>query len=79
MAGNLRDMAQEVLNVWLEEDNDPTFSVNPTFSDPAIWGLLFVDITRTLAHAYAENGADADHTANRIKAAFIAEFESPTS
>lgn len=71
------DSKQEILKVWLEGE-EPNFSLQPVFDDPAVWGLVFVDIVRLLGQAYAENGRDSVETMSRIRDGFIAEFDSPT-
>lgn len=74
---NSSDSAQEVLKVWLDRE-EPKFSLQPAFDDPAVWGLVFVDIVRLLGQAYADMGRDATETMNRIRDGFVAEFDNPT-
>jgi hypothetical protein len=68
----------EILRVWLDDD-EPRFTLQPAFTDPGVWGVLFADIARLLGEAYAENGHDRLAATQRIRTAFTAEFESPTS
>lgn len=69
---------QEVLRIWLEGD-EPRFSLQPIFEDPAVWGIVFVDVARLLGEAYGDNGLDPAATVNRIRESFLAELENPTS
>lgn len=75
---NSSDSTQEILRVWLEGD-EPNFSLQPVFEDPAVWGLVFADIARLLGQAYADTGRDATETTNRIRDGFVAEFDNPTA
>lgn len=72
------DSNREILRVWLEGD-EPQFSFQPIFEDPAVWGLIFVDIARLLADAYGDTGHQPKETIKRIQDAIVAEFDTPTA
>jgi hypothetical protein len=80
--------AIEVLSVWLDRDErsrSQKFVVMPKMlsDDPGAWGILFADIARQVAKAYAVSEPQDDNTysevLNRIKVLFDAEWDYPTA
>ena len=69
----------DVLRIWLDTKTGQHFSLHTTWSDPAAWGILLVDIARHVARAYADEGVDYDQSLDRIKKGFDAEWSSPTT
>jgi hypothetical protein len=54
-------------------------SLRRSFDDPAMWGLLLVDIARHAARIYEKEGAMSFEAAlKRIKDMYAAEMNSPT-
>lgn len=77
IAANSQSM--ELLRIWLI-DGAPHFVITPNlWNDPAAWGLLLADVMRHLGNAYEVEGKDKDAVIARIKAAFDAEWDEPTS
>jgi hypothetical protein len=75
-----RDIAREVLRVWAVPEEPQRFTLRRTYEDPAAWGLLLVDIARHVAMSYQHDTArDYDDALRRIRQAFDAEWEAPTS
>lgn len=69
----------EIARIWVA-DGRPVVALAPSvWSDPAIWGLMLVDIARHAAAAYEPLGYDRSETLDRIRAAFDAEWSHPTS
>jgi Domain of unknown function (DUF5076) len=72
--------ALEVLSVWIGSRDAANVVLKPdAFADPAMWGLLLVDIARHVSNAIGETGAgDAARVLERIRQGFAAEISSPT-
>ena len=71
--------AVEVLTVWARPGLPQQLTLQPTWPDPAAWGLMIRDITRHAARAYAANGTISESEAlARIMTAFDAESMTPT-
>ena len=71
--------AHEVLRVWSAADFPQQYALETTWQDPAVWGLLLVDIARHAARAYAGDALFTEKEAlARIKAGFDAEWRVPT-
>jgi hypothetical protein len=71
--------AHEVLRVWSAADLPQQCVLESTWQDPAVWGLLLVDIAHHAARAYAGDGVFTEIEAlTRIKAGFDAEWSAPT-
>lgn len=73
-----RSEAVEILRVWAADGEGQEFSVQPLWQDPGAWGLLFVDLSRYLAHIYEQQGMNGDEVLLRIRTLFDAEWDSPT-
>jgi hypothetical protein len=71
--------AVEALSVWVSGGNQHV-SLNPRiWDDPAIWGLMLVDLARHVANAYSQAGEqESSDVLNRIRQGFDAEWQSPT-
>ena len=66
--------AYEVLRVWAGDNLPQQCALQTTWQDPASWGLLFVDIARHVARAYASGGLLSEQQAfERIMLGFKAE------
>lgn len=48
----------EVLRVWAAPDGPQDLTLRTNWNDPAVWGLLLVDIAQHVSRAYAANGHD---------------------
>jgi hypothetical protein len=70
--------AEEVMRVWVSRGDVQQVALQTHWSDPAVWGLLLVDIARHVSQAYARQGRDAAETLARIRAGFDAEWSAPT-
>ena len=71
--------AREVLRVWAVNGQSQECVLQPTWRDPAAWGLLLVDIARHAARAYALQGDQSEEQAmGRILAGLTAELSVPT-
>jgi hypothetical protein len=71
--------AYEVLRVWSGDSLPQQFVLQTTWSDPAAWGLLLVDVAQHVARAYAATtGLSADDALARIKSGFDAEWSDST-
>ncbi len=68
----------EVLRVWAGPDHPQQLSLRTTWSDPAAWGLLLVDVARHAAKAYAAKGQDEAAALERIRQALAAEWSQAT-
>jgi hypothetical protein len=74
---NSRD-AVEVLRVWSAPNDVQQVALRTNWSDPAVWGLLLVDLARHAARAYERSGRDAALVLARIREGFDAEWSHPT-
>ncbi|MDB5572983.1 MAG: hypothetical protein JWQ51_1695 [Tardiphaga sp.] len=73
-----RDDATEVLRAFVV-DGGLSIAFTRAFEEPAMWGLLLVDIARHAARAYARESAySEDEALNRIVEMFEAEIARPT-
>ena len=70
--------ATEVLRVWAAPDEGQQVMLRPAWPDPAVWGLILVDIARHAANAYKAQGIPRNQTLERIYEMFQAEWQSPT-
>ncbi|PQZ82703.1 MULTISPECIES: DUF5076 domain-containing protein [unclassified Brevundimonas] len=70
--------AVEVLRVWAAEGSPQQFTLQPTWDDPAAWGLLLADLARHAARAYAANGRSETEAFERVLAGLRAELDNPT-
>jgi len=71
--------AQEVLRVWAVADASQEYVLQPTWDDPAAWGLMLVDIARHAARAYARDGQQTEQQVlERIYWGFKVESRMPT-
>jgi len=70
--------AIEILTVWAAPGKAQQFTIKSTYKDPAVWGLLLVDLARHVSRAYAAEGRDEKNTLDRIRTAFEAEWSHPT-
>lgn len=71
--------ATEVLRVWAGTDR-LLLTLHTGWEDPGAWGLVLADIARHVASAYASDGRwDSSEVASRIRQAFLAEWDEPTT
>ena len=69
--------AQEIIRVWIANQNQHFSLRVGLWDDPAAWGLLLADLAKNIAKSYEEDSAlDACATLKRIKLAFEAELGS---
>jgi hypothetical protein len=69
----------EILQVWAAHGDQHVSLRVGLWEDPAMWGLMLVDLARHFANAYQQDeGRDRIKTLQRIKAGLDAEWESPT-
>jgi hypothetical protein len=72
------DKAVEVLRAFVV-DGGLSISFTRAFDDPAMWGMMLVDIARHAARVYAKEGAMSEAEAmRRITEMFDAELGNPT-
>ena len=70
--------ASEVLRVWIIKDGLHV-SLTKAFDDPAVWGVMLVDLARHAARVYEREGdCDAAEALERIKQCWSAEMSRPT-
>ncbi|MBL9189377.1 MAG: DUF5076 domain-containing protein [Opitutaceae bacterium] len=72
----------EIMRLWLVRERSGG-SVHITlrhdvWTDPAMWGLMLVDIARHVSRAHAQSGKDENAVFDQIIAGLRAEIESPT-
>jgi hypothetical protein len=73
-----RDDAVEVLRAFVV-DGGLSISFTRAFDDPAMWGMMLVDIARHAARVYEKEGAMSEAEAMaRIVELFEAELGNPT-
>lgn len=71
--------AREILRVWSGEDAQRFALRVDVWNDPASWGILFVDLARHIANAYAQKyNADPEQILSQVKAGIDAEWENPS-
>ena len=70
--------ATEVLRVWAAPGSPQQFTLQPTWDDPATWGLLLSDLARHVAKAYAAQGLSETESFERIIAGLRAELGNPS-
>jgi hypothetical protein len=66
--------AVEDLRAWATPHGPQQVILEPTWADPAAWGLMLVDIAHHAANAYARSGVDARFALERIREAWEAEW-----
>jgi hypothetical protein len=70
--------AVEVLRAWIVA-GDLHVSLQKAFDDPAVWGVMLVDIARHAARIYAREGDyTEDEAFSKILAIMDAEITNPT-
>ena len=73
-----RGDAVEVLRAFVV-DNGLSISFMRAFDDPAMWGMLLVDIARNAARSFEKEGAiSAEAALQAMREMFEAELASPT-
>jgi hypothetical protein len=71
--------AVEVLRVWSAGGNQHVSINHLIWEDPAVCGIMLVDLARHVARAFDQSGAmDERQVLSRIKKLFDAEWSSPT-
>ena len=72
--------AAEVLRAWILPGwTKMQVTLQPRHDDPAVWGMLLVDVARHAAKAYAlESRYSESEALRRIKQVFDAEWATPT-
>ena len=73
------DNAKEIARIWAAGGAQHITLSAPLWSDPAMWGIMLVDLSKLVADAYNRSG-DFDRTdaLARIKSGFDAEWTSAT-
>ena len=71
--------AFEILRIWISGGQQHV-TLNPgAWDDPAVWGMMLVDLARHIANAYQQTDRmQSAATLERIKLGFDAEWSSPT-
>src|ERR1700747_2430590 len=73
------ERAMEMARIWIA-DGKQVIALSPNlWSDPGNWGLMLVDVARQLSRQYADAGWKEEDVLLRIRAAFDAEWRSPTT
>jgi hypothetical protein len=71
--------ARELIRVWAACGKQHIVLATKTWDDPAVWGIVLVDLARHLAKAHSQRGVrDAEQILDRIRQGFDAEWTSPT-
>ena len=71
--------AQEIMRVWKTGDQQTAIFEGTVWSDPAVWGIICVDILRHVADAYEHEGSySAESAFERIKSGLQAELDTQT-
>jgi hypothetical protein len=68
----------ELLRVWVANKGQHVSLRAGVWKDPAAWGIMLADLAKHIANSYQDEGLDRLETLHRIKAAFDAEWASPT-
>jgi hypothetical protein len=72
--------AMELIRVWAAHGVQHVSMSPGVWKDPAIWGIVLVDLARHVANYYHQvHGLNKEDVLLRIKELFNAEWESPTS
>lgn len=72
--------SQEVMRVWTANGQPQQVTLRATWSDPAAWGIMLVDIARHASRAYAAGDVAREREVLlRIRQAFDAEWQDPTN
>jgi hypothetical protein len=73
-----RSRAHEVLRAWIVGEGLQV-SMQPAFEDPAVWGILLVDLARHAARMYADQGGCTfEQALAKIRFMWDAETAKPT-
>lgn len=68
--------AVELLRVWSASDDQHFVIATDVWEDPAMWGMLLVDLARHIAASY---GPDRSmYVLDRLKMGMDAEWDTPT-
>jgi hypothetical protein len=71
--------AFEILRVWISGGSQHVTLQPGAWDDPAIWGMMLVDLARHVANAFEQTERMQSEAAlERIKLGFDAEWNSPT-
>ncbi|HEV8379886.1 MAG TPA: DUF5076 domain-containing protein [Tepidisphaeraceae bacterium] len=72
--------AVELARIWAVSGGGQHVTLSTAIMpDPAAWGILLVNLAKHVANAYQQTkGIDSNQTLTRLKAAFDAEWTSPT-
>ena len=71
--------AFEILRVWVNDDKQYVSLRAGAFSDPAMWGLLLVDLAKHAANSYGRSGhMTTEKALARVWEGFDAERDAPT-
>lgn len=71
--------ATEILRVWAASGGQHVAINTGLWDDPAIWGLMLVDLARHVAKAHEQLGhMDSADFLHRLKQGFDAEWDAPT-
>jgi hypothetical protein len=71
--------AFELVRVWSSRDSQYYVLNVAPYPDPAVWGILALDLIKHAARAYQHHdGRDKEDTYKRILMGFMAEMQDPT-
>ena len=71
--------AVEILRLWAGTDG-VLVTLSTAWKDPAAWGIALADIARHVTNACELEGAgQREQIASRVRQAFLAEWDEPTS
>jgi hypothetical protein len=76
---NSSKRSMELARIWIIDGDQYVVLSSSLWDDPALWGLMLVDVARHVSKAYASKGKNEEDVLKRIKNAFDSEWESPTS
>lgn len=72
------DRAMEIARIWVVDGCQHVRISSNIWEDPAVWGMMLVDLAKHVANIYEQRGDDKDKTMDRILYAFNAEIQSAT-
>ncbi len=72
------EKAIEVVRIWIADKRQIVALPGPIWEDPAVWGLMLVDLAKHVANTYEQLGKDRAQVLEHIHQAFQAEWDHPT-
>jgi len=70
--------AMELARIWIVDKKQQICLSGNLWDDPAVWGLMLVDLARHVSNAYENQGRNKKEVLEQILEAFEAEWQHPT-